>query len=303
MTIEPVQNTQAQPKSGLIWLASYPKSGNTWARVFVSNLAAIMSGNAEAADLNAIARFSHSANYQTYFKEVLGFTPTAQHADEIAAARAKVQQKIADAHEGLVFLKTHNALAHDRGHPLFNFAVTSGAVYIVRNPLDVAISLAHHGSDGLDKAIEVMAAENVVTPVDDIFVNEIWSSWSRHVWSWTRQAHPAIRVMRYEDMLADPLAAFTGLARHLQLAASPEQLALAVDRSSFERLQDEETREGFTEKPERAGRFFREGRAGQWRDVLSRRQVDRVVAAHREQMARFGYWPLDRAPRNAGGLR
>jgi hypothetical protein len=98
--------------------------------------------------------------------------------------------------------------------------------------------------------------------------------------------------MSYEDMLADPQSSFTALARHLQLDATPAQLELAVNRSSFDNLQHEETRAGFTEKPQQAERFFREGRSGQWREVLTPQQVERVVAAHREQMARFGYWPL-----------
>ena len=280
------------PKSGLIWLASYPKSGNTWVRIFLSNLAAIMAGESEKLALNAITRFSHSADFQLYFEEILGFRPTAQHRDEIAALRQKVQQTIADTFEGLVFLKTHNALVNDRGHSVFNFAVTSGAVYIVRNPLDVAISLAHHGGYSIDKAIETMALDDSESPVDDKLVHEIWSSWSRHVSSWTRKPHPAIRVMRYEDMLTDSLASFAALARHLRLDATPAQIALAVDRSSFEALQDEEERLGFKERPQQAERFFREGRVGQWRDVLSRQQIEHVVAAHREQMARFGYWPL-----------
>ncbi len=190
----------------MIWLASYPKSGNTWARMFLSNLAAVMTDDAETPDLKSIARFSHSANYQAYFEEILGFRPTAKHANEIAATRAKVQQKIADAHEGLVFLKTHNALAIDRGHPVFNFQVTSGAVYIVRNPLDVAISLAHHAGDGLDEAIEVMATENVET------LSTTRSSMKSGVrGAGTSGAGRVSRIqrstsMRYEDMLADPLA-------------------------------------------------------------------------------------------------
>jgi hypothetical protein len=280
------------PKSGLVWLASYPKSGNTWVRIFLSNLAAIMAGETEKLSLDAVTRFSHSADFQTYFEEILGFKPTARHRNEIAAVRAKVQQKIADSFEGLIFLKTHNALLNDRGHALFNFAVTSGAVYIVRNPLDVAISLAHHSGIGIDVAIENMAAETKESPVSDVLVHEVWSSWSRHVSSWTRKPHPAIRVMRYEDMLTDPLASFTALARHLRLDAAPEQLALAVERASFQAVRDEEARDGFKEKPEQAERFFREGRAGQWRDVLTPVQIERVVAAHREQMARFGYLPL-----------
>lgn len=282
----------AHPKSGLIWLASYPKSGNTWVRIFLSNLAAIIAGESEKLALNAIARFSHSADFQRYFEEILGFTPTAQHRNEIAALRQQVQQKIADTFEGLIFLKTHNALVNDRGHAVFNFTVTSGAVYIVRNPLDVAISLAHHGGMSIDAAIAVMAAEDSESRVDDKLVHEIWSSWSRHVGSWTRKPHRAIHIVRYEDMLADPLSSFTALARHLQLAATPDQIALAVERSSFEELQDEEERSGFAERPKEAQRFFREGRIGQWREVLTQQQIDRIVADHREQMARFDYWPL-----------
>ncbi|MFZ3358987.1 MAG: sulfotransferase domain-containing protein [Xanthobacteraceae bacterium] len=280
------------PKSGLIWLASYPKSGNTWTRMFLSNLAVIMAGETERLAINSVGRFSHSTDFKVYFEEILGFKPTDLHRNEIAATRHGVQQKIADAYEGLIFVKTHNALLVDRGHSVINFAVTSGAVYVVRNPLDVAISLAHHTGTGIDEAIKTMTSESAETPVDDKFVHEIWSSWSRHVASWTRKPHPAIRVMRYEDMLADPLPSFTALARHLQLDATPEQIALAIDRASFENLQDEEARGGFGEKPQQAERFFREGRADQWREALTPRQVDSVVAAHREQMTRFGYWPF-----------
>ncbi len=279
----------SRPRSGLIWLASYPKSGNTWARMFLANLAAIMTGEDGKLDLKSITRFSHSADFQKYFEEVLDFKPTGEHCGQIAAARQRVQQKIADAYEGLIFLKTHNALVFDRGHSVFNFAVTSGAVYIVRNPLDVAISLAHHSGYGIDKAIETMAEEGTETLVGDTLVHEVWSSWSRHVSSWTRKPHPAIRVMRYEDMLADPQASFAGLARHLQLDATARQIALAIEHSSFDKLQEEEARSGFNERPEQAERFFREGRGGQWRDVLTPQQVEKVVGAHREQMARFGY--------------
>jgi hypothetical protein len=281
----------AQPKSGVIWLASYPKSGNTWIRMFLSNLGAAMAGEHAGVELNAISRFSASADFLVHFADVLGFTPTARHRSEIAAARHTVQQRIADAYEGLIFAKTHNALLSDRGHPVINFAVTAGAVYIVRNPLDVAISLAHHMGESIDNAIEVMATDDFETPLNDDLVHEIWSSWSRHVASWTRKPHPAIHVMRYEDMLADPHAAFGALVRHLRLAPTPGQFASAVAGSSFDKLRAEEESEGFAERPQQAERFFREGRSGQWRDVLTPQQVERIASVHGEQMARFGYWP------------
>ena len=69
--------------------------------------------------------------------------------------------------------QTHNGLVSDHGRPLINFAVTSGAIYIVRNPLDVAISLSHHMSTTIDEAIKTMGTLEVETPTNDKRVYEI----------------------------------------------------------------------------------------------------------------------------------
>jgi hypothetical protein len=66
----------------------------------------------------------------------------------------------------------------------------------------------------------------------------------------------------------------------------------AIDWSSFDNLKSQEQEDGFKEKPEHAERFFREGRAGQWKEILTPAQVDRIVKDRGEQMARFGYLPL-----------
>ncbi len=283
---------QPKPKSGLIWLASYPKSGNTWTRAFLSNLAAILAGERERLNVNSINRFTIGENFTQFYEERLGFKPTEQHRKEIAALRHDVQRWIADQFEGLVFVKTHNGLLNDQGRPIINFGVTSGAVYIVRNPLDVAISLSHHLGKTIDQAIGTMGSLNVETPINDRRVYEVWGSWTQNVESWTRKPHPAIYVMRYEDMLDAPDKTFGNLARHLLLKASPQQLALAIDHSSFANLKSQEEREGFRERPETAKQFFREGRAGQWKEILTPAQIDRIVNDHGEQMKRFGYLPL-----------
>ena len=281
-----------EPKSGLVWLASYPKSGNTWTRAFLSNLAAILAGENVELDINAIGRFSAGENFTALYEDRLGFKPTEKHRKEIAALRHEVQKSIADAFDGLVFVKTHNGLVIDYGQSIINFAVTSGAIYIIRNPLDVAISLSHHIGVTVDEAIATMGTPDVTTPINEKRVYEIWGSWSQHVESWTRKPHPAIYVMRYEDMLSDSQKAFGGLARHLLLEATPSQLDLALERSSFERLKGQEEKIGFSERSEKAERFFREGRAGQWKEILTPAQVNRIVNDHREQMAKFGYLPL-----------
>lgn len=293
MTTQPAQQTGTQPRSGLVWLASYPKSGNTWTRAFLSNLAWILEGEPSNLDVNSIDRFTVGENFTKYYTARLGFEPAAteEHRKQIAALRATVQQEdIADKYEGLVFVKTHHALVIDRGHPTINFAVTAGAIYIVRNPLDVAISLSHHVDTTLEQAIDAMG-DYAETAVTKHRVHEVWDSWSNHVLSWTRKPHRAIYVMRYEDMLNDPEKTFSALASHLLLNASPEQVRTAIERTSFEKLKSQEEEKGFKEKPKHADRFFREGRAGQWKDILTPKQINRIVKDHGEQMARFGYLP------------
>jgi hypothetical protein len=190
------------PRSGIVWLASYPKSGNTWTRTFLHNLVHVTSGDAQVQQINELNQFSLGSAARPLYEEILGFVPTNEHLDQIAAARAGVQQYIADTVEGLIFVKTHQALVVDRGHITINFAVTSGAIYIVRNPLDVAISYAHHLGKSIDFAIDFMNLKNAEALGSEKHVYEVYGSWSQHVLSWTRKPHPAIYVMRYEDMLA-----------------------------------------------------------------------------------------------------
>lgn len=192
-----------------------------------------------------------------------------------------------------MLIKTHNGLYMDRGHSTINFEVTAGAVYVIRNPLDVAISYAHHSGQSIDEAIERMATKDAESSGTEKAVYEVLGSWSQHVWSWTRRPHHALHVMRYEDMLADPTGTFGALARHLLLNPMKRQLAKAIERSSFSALQAQERANGFRERPANADQnFFREGRAGQWKDVLTPAQVDRIVKEHGDQMYQFGYLPL-----------
>jgi hypothetical protein len=295
MSTQPAESGRVapEPKSGIVWIASFPKSGNTWTRAFLHNLVKIQRGESEEQDINDLRRFSTWELDKRHYQRFLGFMPGNDQRKEIASVRHKVHQWIADQFDGIIFIKTHSALVIDRGHSTINFAVTAGAVYLVRNPLDVAISYAHHGGHSIDTAIEHMGRRNVETDATDNGVYEVYGTWSQHVNSWTRMPHRAVYVMRYEDMLAEPAKAFGGLARHLRLNPNAAELREAVERSSFERLQRQEAQKGFIERRKESNeKFFREGRAGQWKEVLTQAQIDRIVRDHGEQMARFGYLPL-----------
>jgi hypothetical protein len=112
-----------------------------------------------------------------------------------------------------------------------------------------------------------------------------------HVKSWADLAGARVVVLRYEDLLAQPAKQFAKAARLLDLGQDRARIARAVRHADFRRLASMERKHGFVEARDSASRFFRQGKMNQWRDVLSREQVGRVVAAQREQMARFGYLP------------
>lgn len=145
--------------TGIVWLASYPKSGNTWVRSFLNNLHAVMEHglDVEPQNLNDMQKLTAwdigAAQYQTFLDKPIKDCTAA----EIDAVRTKVQQAVTEHNTGVLLVKTHNALVMSNGHPTINFAVTAGAVYIVRNPLDVAISFSHHIGQSIDEAIRVMS--------------------------------------------------------------------------------------------------------------------------------------------------
>ena len=285
---------------GILWLASYPKSGNTWLRAFLHNLMRNANAPIEPNKLNELTLGDGMARF--FAPHAGGRATIDLAAEEIAALRAKVHRDLAATSRDTVFVKTHNWLGMDHGHPCIDMSVTAGAIYVVRNPLDVAPSLADHFGLTLDQAIAQMADREARTLNLKHRVPDVMSSWSNHVKSWTAQRNPRLHVMRYEDMLNKAVPSFTQLTKFLGLPASPDRIARAIRFSSFDTLRSMEARQGFVERSSHSKAFFRQGQAGTWRQILSAEQVERLCADHREQMQAFGYWPLPPADRARFGV-
>jgi hypothetical protein len=271
----------------IIWIASYPKSGSTWLRAFLHNYVR----DAETPhDINSLMELTTGESSAARYRR-LDPRPASQYGiADVQRLRPLVHRALADAHPGLVFVKTHNALLVVAGVQTITKDVTSGAIYILRDPRDVAISYSRHLDRPIDETIAIMADVEAATGGTDEKVYERLSSWSAHVHFWTRRPHPELHVMRYEDMVAAPLEAFGGLIRFLGADPPEGRLARAVRFSDFAVLQVQEQAQGFIEQPARSsGPFFRTGQAGQWRAVLTRAQTARIERDHGEVMRRFGY--------------
>lgn len=272
----------------IVWLASYPKSGNTWIRAFLANLVA---NRSEPVVLNELSRYCEDEARPELFSAVAGRPSSELSLDEIIALRPRVHALIAANAHGTRFVKSHNYAGSLDGHPLHNPAVTAGAIYVVRNPLDVAVSMTHHFGISLDDAIERLGNEQVATANDAMFVTQILGSWSLHVKSWADLASDRVLVLRYEDLLEKPGKQFAKVARLVGFGQDRARIERATKQAAFQSLASMERKHGFIEVSDTATRFFRQGRMHQWREAMNRDQVQRVVDTHREQMTRFGYVP------------
>ncbi|MEE8506681.1 MAG: sulfotransferase domain-containing protein [Kiloniellales bacterium] len=271
----------------IIWLASYPKSGNTWARAFLHNL---LMNREQPSNINELYTFCLGEDKAEYYNQFDPRPLSTLTAKEVAELRPKVHDLLTKAHPDSVFVKTHNFLGEYEGVPLVTMECTAGAVYIIRNPLDVAISYARHYGISTDEGIEHLGNPVMGSATTDRVVRQVYGSWSTNVKSWAQHPFPSLHVMRYEDMYDRPFKTFGDLGRFLGLNPPRERLRRAIRNCSFKVLQRQERTHGFIERSTHA-RFFREGKPGQWRKVLSEEQIKRIISDHREQMERFDYVP------------
>jgi hypothetical protein len=267
----------------IVWLASYPKSGNTWVRAFLANLIA---NRPTPVPLAELPRYGTADSDPELYSRLAGRPSTELSFAELCLLRPRVHAAIAAAAPRTVFVKTHSMAGVFEGVPLHNPTVSAGAIYIVRNPLDVVVSMAHHFGLSHAAAIRFLGDPRAATENSALFTSEFLGSWSQHVHSWTQWAGPRILVLRYEDLLDKPQKHFARIARLIGLDGDRARLMRAIDHASFAALAAMERRDGFVEAASQERRFFRAGRANQWREALRHDEVRQVIADHREQMAR-----------------
>ncbi|MBI4868130.1 MAG: sulfotransferase domain-containing protein [Candidatus Wallbacteria bacterium] len=275
--------------SPIVWLASYPKSGNTWLRAFLANY---LRDAPEPVDVNDLGT-DGIASDRGRFDKFVGISSSYLTDEEVDIYRPGLYELLAAHSPETLWIKVHDAFTrNEAGKDLFPASATRCALYVLRNPLDLAISLAHHAGRSVERCVPLLAEGEGASESPKGLSKQLrqrYQSWSVHVTSWLDLAPFPVHGMRYEDMLARPLETFSAAVRAAGLALDPERVARAIEHSRFEVLAAQEAETGFRERPAAAGRFFRQGRSGGWREALSREQVSRIVQANAETMRRFGY--------------
>ena len=275
---------------GLVWLASFPKSGNTWFRIFLAHLAA---GDSGPADINYLDLDCGLASDRDDFEAVTMLESDLMSHDEIDTLRPRVYEQIARDSVALRWMKVHDAYTRlPGGEPLLGKAARA-AIYLVRDPRDVAISLAHHNNSTIDTAIALMNSPSGT--LGDVRASsrgqlrQKLTGWSGHAASWLDQRDVPVLLTRYEDLKADPVTRFAAALAFAGQEGAIGDIERAVAFSDFAVLQRREREEGFAERRSTLVPFFRSGQVGGWREVLSREQCARLEDAHAPMMERLGY--------------
>lgn len=276
------------------WLASYPKSGNTWTRLLLANF---LRNGEEPVDINNINLEGSISSNRSMFDETTGLPSSDLTADEIDILRPRVYevaaQKAAEENARL-FCKVHDAYHLTKaGEPLFPSNVSQAAIYLLRNPLDVAVSYAFHsGHSRFEKTVRQMGKPDAAMAGNGSHqLRQLTFDWSRHVRSWTETCPFPVLVVRYEDLLQDAVGRFQEMLRFLELDGCEDlaRIEKAVAHASFKTLRENEDKDGFSEKHPLTHRFFRSGTEGDWKNFLSDDEAQKILDDHGDVMKQFGF--------------
>jgi hypothetical protein len=289
------------------YLASYPKSGNTWCRVFITELrrlAGFDSAEATAAAegeerelrLNRDLATGSIMSSRHWLDDQLGIDSSDLRWEELDKLRGRVGHQREVFAECLRYHKVHDAFVSpdSGGRPVVPVAGCRGAVVVVRHPADVAVSLSHFFSWPLERCVAFLLDEQAglcrSSKRGGQQVRQFMGTWANHVHSWVDQDQIPVLLLRYEDLLAQPEGQFSRLAEFLELPAESGLIAAAAANTRFEKLRAKEAEEGgFHERPEGCERFFRSGRSGEGREQLSAEQLNQLEIAFSSTLKRFAY--------------
>jgi len=266
----------------LTLIASYPKSGNTWMRVFLESYS-----TGTVTDINS--KSTPSSADRSLFQEHCGISSTDFTPEESNQLRTEVYRSIRDATEGHAFLKVH-----DLPTPKGLFPPEVRVIYLVRNPLDVLVSATDFFSFESDKQTTLFMKDRQAGLAAreggiNVQMHQKLGSWSHHVNEWLNGDHDlTVHVCRYEDMYDRPEETFGAAVDFLGYPQEPERLKQALQNSQFSNLQRAENEQGFHGRAPSQKRFFRRGRPGAG-NSLPEAIRKQIFSDHGKTMQQLGY--------------
>ena len=274
----------------IIWLASYPKSGNTWVRLFLDNL--LLPDKEFNINNNVVGQFPLRSHF-------LNLTDNINNQDEFAKNCVKAQQNL-NSDNKLKIFKTHNAFWNWGGgqYTFTDEKNTLGAIYIVRDPRNIITSVLNYfHKKNYHEALEFMKENKVLGGNEaEIGLPTIIGSWSNHYKSW-KKFKKNFLIIRYENLLKNPFEEFTKITNYLEnvsnLKFKNNNILKAIKECSFDNMSNQEDKFGFNDnsiKNKKLNKkFFNLGPKNNWQNILDKKILIEIEKVFEAEMKELGY--------------
>ena len=282
----------------IIWLASYPKSGNTWVRSFLSSLLYSKDGRA---DLNSI----HISQYPLtdHFK---GLTNEFENIN-VLSEKWILSQDLLNLDNKIKFFKTHHVMCNFGKNSFTNYKNTFGVIYIVRDPRNVITSiLNYYSKKNYEEAKEFLFDERKIIGVDlskkyenigSSNIITLISSWKTHYNSW-KNFKKNYLLIKYENLISNPNEEFKKISEFLSklmnIKIQEDKIMMAIENNTFENLKKIEEKDGFAEaikdlKTGKTKNFFNLGPRNNWQEKLDIEIKQSIEEKFEIEMRELGY--------------
>tara|TARA_B100000029_G_scaffold153785_1_gene149038 strand:- start:15740 stop:16624 length:885 start_codon:yes stop_codon:yes gene_type:complete len=290
----------------IFWIASYPKSGNTWMRAILTSLFHTQDGNFNFTLFDKITSFDTIDNYSFVKKIDKEDYNKLNELPILSKYWIKAQNKYKEINN-FSFFKTHSSnVILDKNH-YTSQSSCNGLIYLIRDPRDVVISYSKHYRQDIDSVINLMNDKNhVFTPhkldksINKMLLPYLISSWDIHYKTWLNLDVPKI-IIKYESLLIEPkntinlIINFFKKNYKIQFNDENKIINNILKTTKFENLKDYERKNGFNEasyfffKKGIAEYFFRKGISGQWQDELKKNQIKKIESNFESTMKELYY--------------
>ena len=279
----------------IIWIASYPKSGNTWLRALLASYYFTNEGSFSLSLLDKIDAFPSDKFFKEYNDQFSKVEDTSKY-------WLKEQEKINKKNK-ITFLKTHSAICKINGNSFTNKENSIGAIYIVRDPRNVITSVSNHYQISIEDAFQFMKDEKrgIINKKDGRYLGfqAVWS-WSINQKTWVENNLFPVLVIKYEDLLKETYNTLRKVIEFINKISNSSKIfnkskgKNSIKNTSFEKLQRMENDHGFAEainkkETNKKIKFFNLGQKNNYKNLLSQDLIIKMNEFYKEELIKFNY--------------
>ena len=280
----------------IFWIASYPKSGNTWLRALLSSYYYSKDGFFEQNLLKQIGQFPEKNHFN-------GFNYNSQIVTDTSKFWIKAQEKI-NSDNKLRFFKTHNVLGAIENNNFTNKRNTIGAIYIVRDPRNIITSIQNHYELDIDKALKFMLSEKKYIydyhRENDYSDFQFISSWEKNYQSWIKQSIFPTKIIKYEDLNNKTFDTFKEIIEFIEITISSKnsfnriKAKNSIQSTSFDKMREIENKKGFVESVlsknySKKIPFFHLGPKNNWKNIFDQKYQEKLNSIFEENLKELKY--------------